>query len=61
MAEKYNNKLIPIMPVRAEDLINKYNIVEGKQLGSKLKLIEDEWVKNNFSISDEQVEYIINN
>ena len=61
LAEKYNNKLIPIMPVRAEDLINKYNIVEGKQLGSKLKLIEDEWVKNNFSISDEQVEYIINN
>ena len=61
LAEKYNNKLIPLMPVRAEDLINKYNIVEGKQLGSKLKLIEDEWVKNNFSISDEQVEYIINN
>tara|TARA_Y100000022_G_scaffold190823_1_gene191340 strand:+ start:420 stop:1694 length:1275 start_codon:yes stop_codon:yes gene_type:complete len=61
LAEKYNNKLTPIMPVRAEDLINKYNIVEGKQLGSKLKLIEDEWVKNNFSISDEQVEYIINN
>ena len=61
LAEKYNNKSIPIMPVRAEDLINKYNIVEGKQLGSKLKLIEDEWVKNNFSISDEQVEYIINN
>jgi len=61
LAEKYNNKLMPIMPVRAEDLINKYNIVEGKQLGSKLKLIEDEWVKNNFSISDKQVEYIINN
>ena len=29
--------------------------------GDKLKLIEEEWVKNNFQISDQQVENIMNN
>ena len=33
------------MPIGAEDLMKKYNISKGKQLGTKLKLIEDEWVK----------------
>ena len=31
------------------------NYPEGKQLGEKLKMIEEEWVKNNFKISDQQV------
>ncbi len=41
--------------------MTKFNIPEGKQLGLKLKLIEEEWVKNNFNISDEQVNNIIEN
>jgi poly(A) polymerase len=41
--------------------MKKYEIPEGKQLGEKLKKIEKEWVKNNFKISDQQVENIINN
>ena len=40
-------------------LMSKFNISEGKVLGNKLKIIEDEWVKNNFQISDKQVENII--
>ena len=49
------------MPVGANVLMAKYKIPEGKQLGLKLKIIEEEWVKNDFKISDEQIEQIVNN
>ena len=49
------------MPVQADILKQKYKISEGKILGDKLKMIEKEWVNNNFEISDKQVENIINN
>ena len=49
------------MPIGAEVLMNKYQIPEGKQLGSKLKMIEKKWVENSFKISDQQVDNIINN
>ena len=55
----YKDKLIPPMPVNADLLMKKYKIQEGKQLGQKLKMIEDEWVKNNFIISDQQVDNIV--
>ena len=41
--------------------MEKYEIPEGKKLGEKLKMVEEEWVKNNFELSDKQVEIIINN
>ena len=41
--------------------MTKYNIPEGKNLGNKLKLIEELWVNNNFKISDREVEKIVNN
>jgi tRNA nucleotidyltransferase/poly(A) polymerase len=61
LIEYYKNKPIPKMPIGAELLMQKYKIPEGKQLGVKLKKIEVEWVKNNFTISDKQVESIIEN
>ena len=57
----YKDKTSPIMPVGANVLMTKYKIPEGKQLGLKLKKIEEEWVKNDFKISDEQIEQIVNN
>ncbi len=57
----YEDKSRPIMPVQADILKQKYKISEGKILGDKLKMIEKEWVNNNFEISDKQVENIINN
>ena len=51
----------PIMPIKADSLIVKYKISEGKILGNKLKMIEEEWVNNSFKISDQQIENIINN
>ena len=57
----YENKIIPNMPIGADVLMTKYEIPEGKQLGIKLKMLEDEWVKNNFKISNEQIDKIVKN
>ena len=57
----YSQKTKPKLPIGADILMTKYNMSEGKQLGIKLKMIEEEWVKNNFKISDQQVDNIINN
>jgi len=61
LIDHYKHKQIPKMQISAEVLMTKFNIPEGKQLGLKLKLIEEEWVRNNFNISDEQVNNIIDN
>tara|TARA_Y100001958_G_C21180629_1_gene510577 strand:- start:114 stop:1388 length:1275 start_codon:yes stop_codon:yes gene_type:complete len=55
------SKKIPKMPINADILISKYKIPEGKQIGLKLKKIEDEWINNNFQISDKQIENLIKN
>ena len=57
----YKNSNIPKMPVSADLLMKKYQIPAGKQLGKKLKIIEEEWVKNNFKILDQQIEHIVKN
>ena len=57
----YRSKTIPSMPINADLLMKKYNIPEGKRLGEKLKTIEQIWVKNDFQISDQQVDNIIDN
>ena len=49
------------MPFKADFLMSKYNIPEGKMLGEKLKQIESKWIENNFQISEQQIENIINN
>ena len=41
--------------------MKKYEIPKGKLIGEKLKRIEEEWVKNNFKISDQEVDSIVNN
>jgi len=61
LIKHYENSKPPIMPINADLLMKKYEIPEGKQLGKKLRTIEEEWVKNNFKISDQQVDNIINN
>ena len=47
------------MPIDADILMKKYKIPAGKRLGVKLKLIEAEWVSNNFQISNEQLKFIL--
>ncbi len=60
LIDNYKKKIRPIMPIKADILMSKYRISEGKLLGTKLRIIEEEWVKNNFQISDKEVEYIVN-
>jgi poly(A) polymerase len=39
--------------------MEKYNISEGRELGIKLKEIEQVWMNNNFYISDEDVKKVM--
>ena len=57
----FKNKELPIMPLNATTLMTKYNISEGKELGSKLKMVEELWANNNFKISEKEVQKIVNN
>ena len=59
LLEFYKNKVIPSLPVEADLLMTRYKIPEGRQLGSMLKLIEEEWVRNNFEISEKQIDNIV--
>ena len=61
MIKYFKDKNPPIMPLKANTLMEKYNILEGKKLGSKLKLIEEVWANNNFKISEKEVRKIVNN
>ncbi len=56
----FKSKVLPTMPVGAKLLMEKHDIPEGKNLGNKLKMIEDEWVNNNFQLTNEQINRIIN-
>ena len=59
--KSFKDKKIPIMPIKANYLIDKYNIPEGRELGSKLKMLEDFWSNNNFQISEKEIQKIIDN
>ena len=56
----FKDKNPPLLPLRAITLMTKYNIPEGKDLGIKLKQIEDRWVDNDFKISEKEVQKLIN-
>ena len=57
----FKNKEQPIFPIKAEYLIKNFNFSEGKEIGDKLKLLEDFWIKNKFTITKKDIEEIINN
>tara|TARA_Y100001958_G_C20795666_1_gene261209 strand:- start:314 stop:472 length:159 start_codon:yes stop_codon:yes gene_type:complete len=47
------------MPIKAKDLIENFDLREGRVLGSILREIEDQWLNNNFKISNNQIEEIV--
>ena len=55
----FKDKKVPTLPLKAATLMAKYNIPEGKELGLKLKQIENKWVDNDFRITEKEVEKII--
>jgi len=61
MIKFFKEKNQPIFPIKAKDLMEKYNLKESKMLGQKLKEIENIWINNNFKLSDNEIEKIVNN
>jgi len=55
------NKDLPKFPIETKNLMQEYDLVEGKTLGKKLKLLEEFWVNNDFNISKDQINRIIRN
>ena len=57
----FSNQEVPKLEINARILIEKFNYKEGKELGSKLKEIEDFWIENSFKISDQELNKIVKN
>ena len=49
----------PIFPIKAKELIDNYNLREGRDLGQKLKKLEDIWLINNFKINHDDIKKIL--
>ncbi len=60
LIDQFKTKISPSMPIDAKFLMEKYEIPEGRDLGKKLKIIEEEWVNSNFNLSEKQINKIIN-
>ncbi|MDA7583045.1 CCA tRNA nucleotidyltransferase, partial [Candidatus Pelagibacter sp.] len=61
LIEIFKEKKIPVIPFKANMLIEKYKVLEGKELGKKLKAIEEVWANNNFNISEKEIQKIVSN
>jgi len=46
----------PVFPVKAKNIMEKFDLKEGRELGQKLKYLEDLWVNNSFNISEKEIE-----
>ena len=55
----FKNKEVPIFPIKAKNLIEKFDISEGKLLGIKLKKIEEKWINNDFKVSEKEVSQVV--
>ena len=61
LIEIFKEKKVPVMPFKANMLIEKYQFLEGKELGKKFEAIEEVWVNNSFNISENEIQKIVNN
>ena len=55
----FKEKEVPIFPIKAKNLIEKFDISEGKLLGIKLKKIEEKWINNDFKVSEKEVFQVV--
>ena len=49
----------PVFPITGKDLMQKYNLKEGRELGTILKNIEDVWIENNFKVSQKDIDKLV--
>ena len=52
----FENLEKPSFPVKAKKVMEKYNIKEGRDLGQKLRHLENLWVENSFKISEKDID-----
>ena len=57
----FENQESPKFEIKAKTLIEKFNYKEGKELGIKLKEIEEFWIENSCKITDQELKNIIKN
>ena len=57
----FKDKEVPVMPLKGNMLMEKYHVSEGRELGKKLKAIEETWVNNSFQISEKEIQKIVSN
>ena len=41
--------------------MKKFDFSEGKELGEKLRRIENHWIENDFKITEDEIEKIVKN
>ena len=61
LKNEINKRAKPEFPIKANYLIEKFNFKEGKNLGDKLKELENIWINNDFEINEEQIKKSIAN
>jgi poly(A) polymerase len=61
LKEFFYKQEIPKLEIGAKTLIEKFNYKEGKELGNKLKEIEQFWIENSFKITDQELNKIVKN
>ena len=54
--EYFSKREKPLFPIKAKVVMEKYNIKEGKELGQKLKNLENLWIEKNFKISNKDID-----
>ena len=57
----FENKNLPKFPIETKNLMKEYDLIEGKTLGKKLRLLEEFWVNNDFKITKDQIDEIVRN
>ena len=61
LREEFANKKKPIFPIKAKNIMRDFNLKEGRDLGNKLKKLENIWVDNNFKITEKEIKEVIFN
>ncbi len=61
LKDKFSNKSKPIFPIKANYLMEHFNLKEGKALGEKLKILENIWINNEFKINKIDIEKVLKN
>ena len=51
----------PIFPLKAQNLLEKYKLKEGKEFGKKIRLLEDLWLNNSFKLGKKDIDNVFSN